>query len=97
MKNTETIIRIYGVNAAGDVVKTTWRYNVVSDQKLEDIAKFWKANYACNRVFAMIDSEELHNLWLTLIKSRNCRNGVYEFVRFEFLDYLESGDWELAK
>lgn len=96
MKNTETKIRIYGINAAGDVVKTTWYY-VVSDQKLEDVAKYWKAEFGCTRVFAMADSKELNDMWLTLIKSRNCHNGVYEFVRFEFVDYLESGDWELAK
>jgi hypothetical protein len=97
MKNNETIIRIYGLNAAGDVVKTTWRYNVVTDDKLNDIAKFWKAEYGCTKVYAMIDSEELHDMWLTVIKSRNCRNGLYGFVRSEFKDYLESGDWELGK
>ncbi len=91
-----TKIWIYGVRN-NEVVKTTWRYNTVSDAKLEDIARFWKAEYGCTRVFAMADSKELNDLWLTVVKSRNLRNGLREFVRVEFLDYLVSGDWELAK
>ena len=93
----DTIVRIYGLDSLGNVVKTTWRYNVVTDEKLNDIARYWKAEYGCTRVFAMIDSNELHDMWLALIKLRNVRNGVYEFARSEFVDYLESGDWELAK
>lgn len=93
----ESIVRIYGLNSTGDVEMTTWRYNRVSDEKLESIAKNWKAKYGCTRIFAMMDSNELHDMWLALIKLRNVKNGVYEFARSEFVDYLESGDWELAK
>lgn len=91
----DTIIRIYGLDTLGNVAKTTWRYNHVSDEQLAAIAKFWKAEYGCTKVYAMIDSNELHDMWLALIKLRNSRSGVYEFARSEFVDYLESGDWEL--
>ena len=93
----DTIIRIYGVNNSGDVIKTTWRYNHVSDEQLAAIAKFWKAEYGCTKVYAMADSKELHDMWLALLKLRNSRSGVYEYARMEFNDYLESGDWRLDK
>lgn len=93
----ESRIWIYGLNGTGDVIKTTWRYNSVTDDRLEKIAKFWKAEYGCTRVFAMFDSKNLNDAWLALLKTRYSKNGVYEFVRSDFDDYLESGDWELDK
>ena len=87
---------IYGVRG-NEVIKTTWRNNEVKDDELEAIAKNWKAKYGCTQVFAMMDSKELRDSWLTVVKSRYLRNGLREFIRFEFLDYLKSGDWELAK
>ena len=97
MKTKETKVWVYGV-VGNEVIKTTWRYiNPNIDDQLEDIAKNWKAKYGCSRVFAMADSRELNDMWLTVVKTRHLKNGLREFVRFEFMDYLVSGDWELAK
>lgn len=94
---TETKVYVYGLVGA-EVVKTTWRYNdKVTDAELEDIARNWKAKYGCTKVYAMMESKELQDMWLTVVKSQNLRNGLRAFIRFEFLDYLRSGDWELAK
>lgn len=90
-----TKIWIYGVKNE-EVIKTTWVFNHVSDEHLESIAKYWKAEFGCDHVYAMMDSKELHDSWLVYVKTRNLRNGLAAFNALEFIDYLQSGDWELA-
>ena len=90
-----TKVRIYGLNGK-NVVKTGWMYNDVSDGQLDFIAKMWKNTYGCDRVFAMIDSKELRDAWFDFIRACGKRDGRAEFAKIEFIDYLESGDWELG-
>ena len=90
------IVRIYGFSG-NEVVRTAWFYNnQVSDERLELVARNMKATYGCDHVWAMMDSNELHDSWLVYIKSANLRNGLAEFAKAEFRDYVESGDCELA-
>ena len=89
-------IWIYGIDEDNDVVKTMWLFNHVSDAQLELIAKRWKAHYGCTRVFAMMDSKELKDSWFDYMKTRHSKHGTGEFNKVDFIDYLESGDWELA-
>ena len=91
-----TKVRIYGLSGK-DVVKTGWVWNSVTDETLDDIAKTWKNTYGCDRVFAMIDSKELRNTWFDFLRACGKKDGMAEFAKFEFVNYLESGDWELAK
>ena len=91
-----TKIRIYGLDGR-DVVKTEWLFNTVSDASLELIAKRWKTNYGCTRVFAMADSKELKDAWFDYVRACHRKDGTAEFAKFEFIEYLESGDWELGK
>lgn len=93
----KNIVRIYGF-VGNEVVYTTW-YNsdLITEERLEDIARNIKATYHCEHVYGMMDSKELRDSWLVYIKSRNLRNGLAEFAKFEFKDYVVSGDWELAK
>lgn len=89
-------IWIYGLDEDNDVVRTTWRLNEVTDDAmLNRIADFWKANYGCTRVFAMIDSKQLQDSWFVYLKTRGNRHGLAEPAKTEFIDYLESGDWRL--
>jgi len=62
-----TKIRIYGLNR-NEVVKTGWVWNSISDEMLDRIAEIWKAEYGCDRVFAMIDSKELRDNWFDYIR-----------------------------
>lgn len=92
-----TKVRVYGLDTDNDVVKTEWFNNTVSDGTLELVAKRWKANYGCTRVFAMMDSKNLRDAWFDYVRNCRKRNGVGEFTKIEFIDYLEAGDWELGK
>ncbi len=90
-----TKVRLYGLNGM-TVVKTGWVYNNASDGQLDFIAKMWKNTYGCTRVFAMMDSKELRDAWFDYIRGCNKCDGKASFAKFEFVDYLESGDWELG-
>lgn len=91
-----TKIRIYGLDGQNNVVKTGWVWNSVSDELLDMTARIWKADYGCVRVYAMADSKGLRDAWFDYVRAYDKHDGRFEFERFEFVDYLESGDWELA-
>lgn len=91
-----TKVRIYGLNGM-NVVKTDWVWNSTPDDALDRIAKGWLDTYGCTRVFAMMDSKELRDAWFDFVRACGKNNGMAEFAKLEFVDYLESGDWELGK
>ena len=93
-----TKIRIYGLDGR-DVVKTEWIWNTerATDAMLDFIAKDWKARLGCTRVFAMMDSKALRDAWFDFVRACRRQDGRAEMSKFEFVDYLESGDWELGK
>lgn len=92
-----TKIRLYGLDDKRNVVKTAWMWNSVSDAQIEVVAEIWKTVYGCTRVFAMMDSKELRDAWFDFVRGVHKHDGRDEMAKFEFIDYLESGDWELAK
>lgn len=91
-----TRVWMYGLRGR-DVVKTGWIFNTVSDAQLDLMANAWKATYGCTRVFAMMESKELRDAWFDFVRAMRKNDGRAELEKFEFVDYLESGDWELDK
>lgn len=90
------MIRIYGVDDENYVVRTESVDDSASDGVLENIAEYMKARNGATRVFAMFDSKEVRRNWRDYVKNACKRNGIGDIERFMFVDFLESGDWELA-
>ncbi|MBR2591774.1 MAG: hypothetical protein IKD62_02280 [Oscillospiraceae bacterium] len=88
---------IYLLTNTGDVIHKDWIYDSMATANREQLARKWKAEYGCDRIFAVTESTELRDAWFDYVKTRYSRNGLAAFAKFEFVSFLESEGTELAK
>lgn len=91
------MIRVYGVDVDNYIVQTYSVPEHTGDAELETIARYIKRHFDVVGVWAMYDSKQLHSYYRDYCKNYRKRNGIGDIERFEFVDYLTSGDWELDK
>lgn len=91
------MIRIYGVDEDNYIVQSYSVPEHTGDAELETIARYVKRHFDVVGVWAMFDSKQLHSYYRDYCKNAYKRSGLGDIERFEFVDYIKSGDWELGK
>ena len=91
------MIRLYGVDEENYIVRTDAFKDHVSDDELKTMADWYKREFCAVEVWAMFVRPELNDAWRDYCRDGRKRNGLGDYARFEFVDYLRSGEWRIDK
>ena len=90
------MVRVYATDVDNYIVATDKFPDHVSDRTLAVNAAYYMRHYGAKEVWAMYDRKELAEAWREYCRDCNKRNGIGDIARWEFADYLRSGDWRIA-
>ena len=90
------MVRLYAVGEDNYIVATDKFSDHVSDTELKVNAEYYIKHYGAKEVWGMFNRKELTEAWREYCRDCNKRNGLGDIARWEFIDYLRSGDWRIA-
>lgn len=90
------MVRLYAVDVDNYVVGTDRFPDHVSENTLKANAEYYMKHYGAKEVWAMFQRKELTEAWREYCRDANKRCGIGDISRWEFRDYLRSGDWRIA-
>lgn len=90
------MVRMYGIGEENYVVAHDKFNDHVSDLELETVAKRYLTHFGAKEVWAVYQRKDVTEAWRDYVRNCNKRNGTAEYARFEFVDFLRSGDWRIA-